>query len=141
MVAQMPPALSRRSLLAALSGALGLAVPAAAAREPSPAGRDERLELQATFVAGTAYYEADRVRGSLRPGDALVLRREPDNAHDDLAIEVLTAAGAKLGYLPRACNEPFARLMDAGKTVEAEVIDLNPGQFDDIWMVLTLRIA
>ena len=94
-----------------------------------------------TYVAGTAYYEARRVVGALRPGDALVLRREPDNVYDDLAIEVFTAARVKLGYVPRADNQPFARLMDAGMTVSAEVVDTDTARYDDIRMRLTLRIA
>lgn len=136
----MKARMTRRSLLAALSGVVGLAAPAAAARAAAPAVREEELALAATYVAGTAYYEADRVRAGLRPGDPLVLRREPDNPHDGLAIEVFTAAGVKLGYVPRADNQPFAMLMDAGKTVRAEVIDVDPERYEDISMVLTLRL-
>ena len=139
MTTRSPLALTRRTLLAALSGALGLAVPAARAREPAPVRQS--LTLLETYVAGTAYYEARRVRGDLRPGEALVLRREPGNAYDDLAIEVFTGKGAKLGYVPRVDNEPFARLMDAGETVRACVIDVDPARYEDIGIRLTLRIA
>lgn len=139
MTARSPLAFTRRTLLAAMTGAVGLAGPAAGAATPAPMRR--ALTLRETFVAGTAYYEARRVRGALRPGEFLVLRREPDNAHDELAIEVFTSAGAKLGYVPRADNEPFARLMDAGKPVRASVIDADPDRYDDIRIRLTLRIA
>ena len=131
--------LTRRTLLATLSGALGMAAPGARAREPAPTKQGWSLVLRETYVAGAPYYEARRVVGGLRPGDALVLRREPDNAYDDLAIEVFTAAGPKLGYVPRADNEPFARLMDAGKAVTAEVISVNPKRYGDIRMRLTLH--
>ena len=100
MIARLPVAVTRRSLLAVLSGALGMAVPAAAAAKPVPARR--LLKLLETYVAGTRYYEARRVRGGLRPGERLVLRREPENAFDDMAIEVFTGAGTKLGYARRA---------------------------------------
>ena len=135
--------LTRRTLLAALSGVLGMAAPGARAREPAPTPTMQgwSLVLRETYVAGTPYYEAGRVGGDLRPGDALVLRREPDNAYDDLAIEVFTAAGPKLGYVPRADNEPFARLMDAGKAVTAEVIDVSPERYGSIRMRLTLHAA
>lgn len=136
MAARLSPTFSRRSLLGVLSGALGMAV---AVRQA--AGRERSLALLDTYVAGTAYYEARRVAGDLRPGDVLVLRREPANAYDDLAIEVFTARGAKLGYVPRADNEPFARLMDAGKRVEAEVAAVDPGRWRDIAMTLKLHIA
>ena len=54
-------------------------------------------------------------------GETLVLRREPSNPYDALAIEVLTRSGFKLGYVPRRDNEPFARLIDDGRSVIARV--------------------
>ncbi len=78
-----------------------------------PFARD--IMLASMHVAGTAYYEAKTAAGRLRAGQRLALRREPDNVHDGLAIEVLVPEGSKLGYLPRRCNEIPARLMDAGK--------------------------
>ena len=139
MASRLPLTLTRRTLLAALSGAVGMAAPGARARELAPTKQGRSLVLRETYVAGTAYYDARRVR--LRPGDVLILRREPDNAYDDLAIEVFTAAGPKLGYVPRADNEPFARLMDAGRAVTAEVIDVNPKRYGSIRMRLTLHGA
>ncbi len=139
MAVRSPLALTRRTLLAALSGAL--AATSVRAREPTPTKQGRSLVLLETYVAGTAYYEACRVCGDLRPGDALVLRREPDNAYDDLAIEVFTAAGPKLGYVPRADNEPFARLMDAGRSVTAEVVDVSPERYYRIRIRLTLHEA
>ncbi len=141
MAGRSPLTLTRRTLLAALSGAVGMAAPGARARGSAPTKQGWSLALRETYVAGTPYYEARRVVGGLRPGDALVLRREPDNAYDDLAIEVFTAAGPKLGYVPRADNEPFARLMDAGKAVTAEVTDVNPEGYGDVRMRLTLHAA
>ena len=139
MASRLPLTLTRRTLLAALSGTLGMAAPGARARESAPTKQGRSLVLRETYVAGTAYYDARRVR--LRPGDVLILRREPDNAYDDLAIEVFTAAGPKLGYVPRADNEPFARLMDAGRAVTAEVIDVNSKRYGSIRMRLTLHGA
>lgn len=47
--------------------------------------------------------------------DRLDFFREPDNRYDPEAIVIKTAAGAKIGYVPRQDNVIFARLMDAGK--------------------------
>ena len=113
MKARSPLAFTRRRLFGAALGAVGLAGPTVAAAGPARARR--RLTLLETYVAGTAYYEARHVRGALRPGEALVLRREPDNAYDDLAIEVFTSAGAKLGYVPRADNEPLRHAARRGR--------------------------
>jgi hypothetical protein len=90
-----------------------------------------------TFVAGTAYYEAEMVAPTLRPGDRLILRREPDNRFDALAIEVFTARGVKLGYVPRADNPPFTALMDDGRTLVATVQRVREGWRPDI----EIRIA
>lgn len=60
-------------------------------------------------------FARDIMLASMHTGGCLALRREPGNAHDGLAVEVLGPEGHKLGYLPRSCNEIPARLMDAGK--------------------------
>ncbi len=87
--------------------------------------RERRLFLQDAFIAGTAYYQAKQAARSLKDGDALVLRREPANPHDALAIAVFSGAGAKLGYVPRFVNEPFARLIDDGQTVTAAIVSIE----------------
>ena len=76
---------------------------------------DQDIMLARMHVAGTYYYEAEETAGKLSPGQRFALRREPENAHDELAIEVLLPDGPKLGYIPRRINEIPARLMDAGK--------------------------
>jgi len=130
---------SRRALLTTLVRAAGALGAVLAVAPPARAGRPVacRVFLQATHVAGTAYYGADRVRRRLKRGDALVLRREPANPYDGMAIEVFTAAGAKLGYVPRAVNRPLARLMDAGFRLEAKVLSVRPWRYDDIRMGLS----
>lgn len=77
-------------------------------------------------VAGYQYYNGAAVISQLRIGDPLVLRREPDNPHDELAIEVLTTSGHKLGYVPRPENALIADLLDQGLTVKAEIDYLDP---------------
>lgn len=66
-------------------------------------------------VAGTGHREVADLDPTLTPGAMLVLRREPTNPHDSLAIMILDEAGHHIGYVPRAKNEALARLMDAGK--------------------------
>ena len=72
-------------------------------------------------VAGTGLRELQTADAGLVPGAALVLKREPDNAHDALAIMVFDESGTHLGYVPRAKNEALARLMDAGKCLFARL--------------------
>lgn len=112
---------SRRTALA-----LGPALAALVAARPSrAAAHGTRILLLECDVAGVAYYDAQAALPDLKPGARLVLRREPGNRHDTLAIEVLTAAGLKLGYVPRLHNPVIARLMDAGKRLEAKVVEIG----------------
>lgn len=81
--------------------------------------------LLQTHVAGMAYYQAEQAMDSLQAGSPLQLRREPGNVYDALAIEVLTEAGLKLGYVPQNRNPVLARLMDAGQALRAQVLSVG----------------
>jgi hypothetical protein len=61
----------------------------------------------------------------LAVGDALVLRREPQNRYDGFAIAVHRRDGTKLGYIPRGANQTLARLMDAGWRTDAAIAGLG----------------
>lgn len=78
------------------------------------------------FVAGLRFYAGLFLRDKLRPGDALVLRRQRDNPHDPLAVEVLTADGRRLGYVPRVVNARVAALLDDGAALSATVTAVHP---------------
>lgn len=90
-----------------------------------PFGRD--IFLLETHVAGLRYYEALSLNAPLQVADVLILRREAANPHDELAIEILTVNKQKLGYVPRIRNPVLARLMDAGKSLLAEVAQITLG--------------
>ena len=113
----------RRRLLKGMALAFGASLPGVGAASAASAGR--KLLLIETHVAGTSYYQAAEVSDRLWTGVPLRLVRQPDNLYDALAIEVFTRDGLKLGYVPRVHNPPFARLMDAGHKVEAEVVDAD----------------
>ena len=69
-----------------------------------------------TYVAGTMYVEGiEELEPHLKIGDKLTFFREPNNPYDAKAIRIENADGVKIGYVPRADNVVFARLMDAGK--------------------------
>jgi len=81
---------------------------------PKPFERD--IFLFDTRVAGTSHVEGiEELEPHLAPGDKLDFFREPDNRHDDRAIVIKNADGVKIGYVPKADNVIFSRLMDAGK--------------------------
>ncbi len=106
----------RREVINALCSLLGLG---ALATRRANAAAPREIRLAGMHVAGTPYYEAEAAADRLRPGQRLVLRRQPENRYDALAIEVLGPEGHKLGYVPRRRNEIPARLMDAGKRLSA----------------------
>lgn len=110
-----------RRLSAASAAAIRQEVAAQWAGRPAPAP----WPLD-TYVAGAAYTQAAAVFDRLRPGQRLLLRREPANAHDPLAVEVLTEAGDKLGYVPRVHNRLPAARLDAGEPLEAWVTTARP---------------
>ncbi len=71
-------------------------------------------------VAGFRFHEGREVLDLLREGDALELRREPENPHDPRAVRILWL-GVTLGYLPRNRNEAPADLLDRGVAVMARI--------------------
>jgi hypothetical protein len=69
-------------------------------------------------VAGAARHHADALadEDAVAPGRPLVLRRDPDNAHDPNAIAVHPAGGgAQLGWVPREVAVDVAPDLDAGR--------------------------
>ena len=93
-----------------------------------------------SWVAGTPYYAAWDCRATLAVGQALELRREPANAFDPLAVEILTAAGAKLGYVPKASNPGIARRLDAETPLSCQLtaLEITDDYLDIGFQILSL---
>ncbi len=87
---------------------------------PKPFERD--IFLFDTYVAGTTHIEGiEELEQHLNTGDKLDFFREPDNPYDSRAIMIKTENGVKIGYVPKADNVVFTRLMDAGKLLFARI--------------------
>lgn len=81
---------------------------------PKPFEKD--IFLFDTYVAGTTHIEGiEELAEHLNIDDRLDFFREPDNPYDKKAIVIKTVNGVKIGYVPKADNVVFSRLMDAGK--------------------------
>ena len=76
--------------------------------------------VQSSPLAGFQFYAGKTMWDEMQVGDAIMLTREPDNAHDANAVRV-EWRGRKLGYLPRAENRAVAAEMDRGGRVEARI--------------------
>jgi HIRAN domain len=93
--------------------------------------------LTECHVSGTVHKELKTIEPGLKSGAVLTLRREPDNAHDSLAIRVYDAVGNALGYIPRITNAPLARLMDAGKQLFAR---LEAKEWHGDWLKIDIGV-
>jgi len=91
----------------------------------APAQADSiKVLVQSSPLAGFQFYAGRDLWDEMKAGDALVLAREPENAHDAHAVRV-EWRGRKLGYLPRAENRAVASEMDRGGKVTARIARLN----------------
>lgn len=126
----------RRRFLGALAASIGgpllAAVTPVRARAPSL-----RLQLQDCRIAGSHHYDCRKVLAHLRVGDALRLRRQSENPHDERAIEVFWRKH-KLGYLPRLDNAAAASLLDRAHALHAEIIGIDDP--DETWEPVRLRV-
>lgn len=117
-----------RKLLALLAGGTA----------PLPFGRE--IVLLECHVAGTSHVDLTGVWQALHPDARLPLRREPDNPYDPFAVRVEDGEGHKLGYLPRDRNEAVARLMDAGKRIEARLEGREWCGHEGRWLKLDVSV-
>ncbi len=99
---------------------------------------ENTIYLQSIRAAGMKYYVKDGF--ILLEGDKIKLKREPDNVYDKYAIELFTAKGEKIGYIQAKTNKIFARLMDGGKMLTAEVrtVDYYFEKLQEVWIRIFL---
>ena len=117
---------SRRAFLLGAGGAAGAAV-AVSLPIAARANGKRPLRLLTTYVAGVGRYAPNASMTRLAEGEAVALRREPENRYDARAVSVWTLAGEKLGYVPRIENQALANLMDAGLAPQARVLTVVTG--------------
>ena len=132
---------TRRSFVRQLLGLLALPAIGGAGTSPAPQPCC-CFRLERFHIAGFRYYEGPEVVTRLRPGDALMLRAEPDNPHDPRAVAVYSGRH-KLGYVPRRKNAVLSRLLAQGAAIEGRVLAARPEA--DPWEMVeaeaTLEVA
>lgn len=112
--------------------------PSVDAATPATRPSHASLLIQSSPLAGSQYHELTGIVNQIRPGDALMLEREPDNPHDPNAIRVLWQ-GHMLGYVPRRENKAVARAMDRDQPLIARVVALRPDESP--WRRLRFEIS
>ena len=80
----------------------------------------QEIHLFDTYLSGTALLKDPSVLSGLKVGQALALQREVSR-FDENTIHVLTKDGRQAGLIPEQDNLIFARLMDAGKLLQAKI--------------------
>ncbi len=78
----------------------------------------KNILLLKSNVAGFRYYRGESVWAKIKPGDPVILKREPRNPYDRKAI-ALYWYDHKLGYIPRIENSVIANLLDQGASLTA----------------------
>jgi len=114
----MPSQLLRRNFLKQLLAAPLLGGPALSA------ARTAEVDFSVFPVAGFSYYDGPALLDRLRPGQPVVLVREPENPHDPRAIRI-EALGCRVGYVPRSENRPLARLLEQGAELRARIVNVQ----------------
>lgn len=77
--------------------------------------------LQTIPLAGYRHHEAPKLWNALKRGQALTLRRERLNPHDEKAVAI-DWIDHQLGYLPRHQNQLAADLLDRDEPLVARII-------------------
>ena len=82
------------------------------------------IHLFDSYIAGTTHINDKSILDEIKVGDKLSLQRE-DNKFDSNAILVISSDNRKVGYIPEKDNIIFARLMDAGKMLSAQISSID----------------
>ena len=99
---------------------------------------EREIFLFDTHVAGTTHIENIKsLELGLKIGDQVKFFREPTNPHDPQAIRIETLGYQKIGYVPRADNVVFSRLMDAGKDLYGKIASK---EWQDEWLKIDIKI-
>ena len=97
--------------------------------------------LRVAGVAGASQHHSEALGEAPAPGEALELRRDPNNEHDPNAIAVHVPGGAQLGWVPREIAAELAPEMDAGRPWCAVVLREQRASPRDPRTGLTMLLA
>lgn len=132
--------LERRQFLKLLMGAIPSAAIMQRFTGHRPPDQRRAVFLKEVNVAGVPYHEAadPEVMAKLKVGERLILRREPENAYDDMAIAIHSSRGEMLGYVPRIQNRTMARIADQGIALRGWLVKVDTSA--SAWEQLRVRV-
>lgn len=91
-------------------------------------------------IAGFSYYDGAEAFGELKMGLKLDISLDPGNKFDPLAV-MISYKDFKLGYIPKAVNDIFYKLLRVGaKNIVARVQRLDETEHPEqqVWVVAHL---
>ena len=95
---------------------------------PSPFSQEIYIGRQS--IVGMRFQGgADTLVNDLKPGDRIMLLREPENEYDEQAVMAVDRKGRKLGYIPRRENLVMSALMDHGKVFYGVIPDVPQEEY------------
>lgn len=84
------------------------------------------LILDGTYIAGTTHVEGiEEMLADVQMGDRVEFQRDPQNIFDEWAIRVMLPGKGRIGFVPADLNQIIARLMDGGKCVFGQIVDIE----------------
>lgn len=78
-----------------------------------------------TKIAGLTHEGRGELAARLKEGQALYLHRDRENKYDPNAVQVLTASGTCMGFLPKELAFFVAQEMDRGERHEVTVQEIR----------------
>ena len=103
-----------------------------------PVPFEQTVFLTDCHLAGTEEIDDILVKTQdVDTGTPLVLKRAAVDAADARAVSAETQSGTCLGYVPRRYGAVMARLMDAGKQLNAKVVGK---ELEGHWLDITISI-
>lgn len=98
------------------------------------------------FMAGVRHYlgcdgdECDNAFEVTR-GDEVLLRREPENAFDSYAVQMLNASEKLLGYVPRYYSRGIFKLLEEGKKIRCHIYNVDKNKNCNECIKVIMNIA
>lgn len=90
----------------------------------------EVVKIYDNYVRGLQYYEFGNQKKSIKEGDELILKRDPENVYDSFAI-IVCFREYRLGYIAAYENIVLANMLDQGIRLfsKASKVDINDSYF------------
>jgi len=108
---------------------LGLASGGLLVKQFSPALAEKKVKIYDNYIRGLQYYQYDKLKSRLEPGQEIQLIREMENPYDQFAVQVFFK-DQKLGYVAAYENIILANMLDAGVEIATTVSQHHPKSND-----------